>query len=584
MYTAPSLHRKEARILKKITITLLLFISFFCFSFITASAGTYTVSSYYSGSFGTPNVTVTNSAGARHTGGAFWLLSPVTNVTQITQTVRLDSVTSGSSLYFNVFYSTDGVNFTIGTTVYCPRNSEVSYTINFGTPKTIKAFFYLPNTATWPGYSYTVWTPLITRILTDNTAPTISLSEQSYYSRTGVTVTANITDSESGVSVRKWAQGYQTTSYFNSYGTSFSGSFSVTANGYYTVYARDAAGNASVSYIYVTRMDTTLPVINASVPSVYSTTNTVTANITDSQSGITVKKWAYGYNTATYVSSYGNTINGNTFVTYQNGYVSIYARDNAGNESVYYVYISYVDNMPPTIYAYTSTEYAPTNTVTVNVTDSQSGVSVKKWTYGYYTESYFSYYGETLSGSTFTAYENGTYTIYTKDSVGNEAVVYVTVYYVDNTISVTHPISVNYSINPNSGNPYSADNAVITNNSRIKVRVSVQSFSAVSGGNIYFTDVTPTYFSSWNSLTASQTKRYIALGLQVAETVPNSTGWYSINRNTPVYGAEITNPILLGTLNPSGAKGNLSFLAKYGLAWDGSYTAKHSLTLLFQTE
>ncbi|MDD4493999.1 MAG: hypothetical protein PHV32_06570, partial [Eubacteriales bacterium] len=102
-------------------------------------------------------MTVTNSAGAKHTGGALWLSSTVTNVSSITQSVILNTVTSGSSLYMNVFYSTDGVNFYIGTTVYCPLNTQVSFTINFGTTKTIKALFYLPNTATWPGYSYSVW-------------------------------------------------------------------------------------------------------------------------------------------------------------------------------------------------------------------------------------------------------------------------------------------------------------------------------------------------------------------------------------------------------------------------------------------
>jgi hypothetical protein len=111
----------------------------------------------------------------------------------------------------------------------------------------------------------------------------------------------------------------------------------------------------------------------------------------------------------------------------------------------------------------------------------------------------------------------------------------------------------------------------------------VQSFTAVSG-SITFTDVSPTYFTNWNNLTATQTKRYIALGVQVAETTTSSTGWYSINTTLPVYGANIASPVLLGTLNPNGAQGSLSFSAKCGLAWDGDYTAKHSLTLLFQTE
>jgi hypothetical protein len=468
-----------------------------CYVSITAFAGTYTVTQYVSGSFGTPNVTVTNSAGTKHTGGAYWLSSTVINVKSITQSIRLNSVSTGSSLNMNVFYSTDGVNFYIGTTVYCPLNTEVSFTINFGTSlKTIKALFYLPNTATWPGYSYSVWTPNFTRLLTDNIAPGITLTEQSYYSRTGVTVSAYITDSESGVSVRKWAQGYQSASYFNSYGTSFSSSFSVTSNGYYTVYARDAAGNASVGYIYVTRMDTT----------------------------------------------------------------------------------------PPDISLSASEEYAPSNTVTASITDSQSGMSVKKWAYGNYTASYFSSGGNTFEGNSFSVNLNGFYTVYAKDTVENESVGYIVVSCVDNSISVTHLVSTSYIMNPNSGIPFYMSDIIITNNSRIKVKVSVQSFNSVPGGSITFTDVPPGYFLNWNSLTSTQTKKYIALGVQVAEPAVSPAGWYAINAVSPVYGAEIVNPVLLGTLNPNGAKGNLRFTAKYGQAWDGNYTAKHQLALIFDTD
>lgn len=143
--------------------TALLIVVFACVFCMAALAGTYTVTQSVSGSFSTPNVTVTNSAGTKHTGGAFWLSSTVTSVSKITQSIQLNSITSGSALYMNVFYSTDGTNFIIGTTVYCPLNTQVSYTINFSTPQAIKAMFYFPNTATWPGYSYSVRTVVLTR-------------------------------------------------------------------------------------------------------------------------------------------------------------------------------------------------------------------------------------------------------------------------------------------------------------------------------------------------------------------------------------------------------------------------------------
>ena len=107
---------KSGKFLKVFIIS----IALSCFTCITAFAGTYTVKQYISGSFGEPTVTVTNSAGVKYTGGALWLSSTVTNVTSITQSIILNSISSGSSLYMNVFYSTDGVNFYIGQYTVVP--------------------------------------------------------------------------------------------------------------------------------------------------------------------------------------------------------------------------------------------------------------------------------------------------------------------------------------------------------------------------------------------------------------------------------------------------------------------------------
>ncbi|MDD4495033.1 MAG: hypothetical protein PHV32_11955, partial [Eubacteriales bacterium] len=380
--------------------------------------------------------------------------------------------------------------------VYCPLNTQVSFTINFGTTKTIKALFYLPNTATWPGYSYSVWAPQFTRLLTDNTSPSISLSEQSYYSKSSVTISSSITDSESGVSLRKWSQGVQSSSYFTNNGTWFYSSFDVTSNGYYTVYSKDVAGNEAVKYINVTKMDTTPPVISASA----------------------------------------------------------------------------------------STEWATSNTVTTNISDSQSGVSVQKYAYGNFTSTYFDTYGTTYTGNNFTVYGNGTYTVYAKDVVGNAVVQTITVSYVDNTVSVTHPVSVDYSINPNLSATFSASDIRLVNNSRIKVLVSVQELSSSTNGSLYFLNASPYTFSNWNTLNKTQSKIYIALGLRVKEITTSASSWYSINAYNPIYATDITSKILLGILNPKGASGCLVLSAKHGLAFDASYTARHNLVLVFETE
>ena len=200
-------------------------------------AGTYTVTQTVSGSFTTPYITATNSYGMSSTGNGLWLSSTVTSVTKIQQSIQVTSLSSGSSLNMGVFYSTDGTNFILATTVYCPLNTQVAFTITFPSPTTIKAMYYFANASSWPAYGYSVWQPQFTRTLTDNTAPSISLSTSTSWGKTA-TVYATVSDSESGVSAKKWASGSQTVSWMRSYGTSFSGSsFTVSSNGTYTVYA-----------------------------------------------------------------------------------------------------------------------------------------------------------------------------------------------------------------------------------------------------------------------------------------------------------------------------------------------------------
>lgn len=92
----------------------------------------------------------------------------------------------------------------------------------------------------------------------DSTPPAISLSASPSTTTNGnVTISATITDSSSFTS--KWAAGNQSASYFTSAGTSFTGSFSVSANGTYTVYAVDAYNNSAVKTIAVNNIDKTPP-------------------------------------------------------------------------------------------------------------------------------------------------------------------------------------------------------------------------------------------------------------------------------------------------------------------------------------
>jgi hypothetical protein len=168
------------------------------------------------------------------------------------------------------------------------------------------------------------------------------------------------------------------------------------------------------------------------------------------------------------------------------------------------------------------------------------------------------------------------------DNAGN--VSGATQYQVNDFISVTHPVSISYTIDPNSSTPFTAPNIPITNNSSIPINVSVQSLSASSGGSIHFNDVSPTKYPDWSKLTAAQTKSDIALGIGVAETAASSGTWSSIHATNPIYSINITSKTLLGTLNPNGATGNLSVSAYCGIAWDNAYTSMHNLVLVFDAD
>jgi hypothetical protein len=73
----------------------------------------------------------------------------------------------------------------------------------------------------------------------------------------------------------------------------------------------------------------------------------------------------------------------------------------------------------------------------------------------------------------------------------------------------------------------------------------VASLKASSG----ISDISPTQFADWNSLTAAQTQSGIALGVCIKETSMGSGSWSEINRTDPIYAADITSTTLLGSLN-----------------------------------
>ncbi len=159
------------------------------------------------------------------------------------------------------------------------------------------------------------------------------------------------------------------------------------------------------------------------------------------------------------------------------------------------------------------------------------------------------------------------------DKAGNVSA--VAHFHTDELVSVTHPVSIGYSIDPNSSTPFTAPDIPITNHSTFPVRVSVAGLKAVSG----IGDTAPTSYSDWNSLTAAQTGSGIALGVGINQTAVS--GWTAVDRTTPVYTGDFASEVPLGTLGANGASGNLALTAKFGLAWANARTVSHELILNF---
>jgi RHS repeat-associated protein len=271
----------------------------------------------------------------------------------------------------------------------------------------------------------------------DTTPPVITLSAQTTWGQTN-TISVSITD-ESAIVKQRYASGTRAISYFASYGTNYTGnSITVSSNSTYTVYAKDAVGNESVSTVIVSYVDKTAPVISTSVSKFK-----ITANVTDSQSGVASKKWAAGSQTAAYFTSNGTLFEGNIINVTAPGQYTVYAIDNVGKTSVKVVTVSYVDVTPPTIVPTAPATWGQTNVVSVSITDDTT-ILTSKWAAGNQTADYFLTSGTIFTGDHFEVTENGTYTIWAVDVAGNASIATVTVGYVDYTSpSVTVTSSYN---------------------------------------------------------------------------------------------------------------------------------------------
>ncbi len=144
------------------------------------------------------------------------------------------------------------------------------------------------------------------------------------------------------------------------------------------------------------------------------------------------------------------------------------------------------------------------------------------------------------------------------------------------TISVTHPATLAYTIDPNTGSlgDFIAPDVPITNNTKVPVNITVQSLASSAGGTIQFTDVADDA-KDWANLNLADSKTYLALGISVKDAV----GW-NIGYDTSAHYAVKADPTLFGSL-PANTTGTFIMSADFGLAFDQAYTAIHSLIFMF---
>ena len=144
------------------------------------------------------------------------------------------------------------------------------------------------------------------------------------------------------------------------------------------------------------------------------------------------------------------------------------------------------------------------------------------------------------------------------------------------TISVTHPATLAYTIDPNTGaiGDFIAPDIPITNNTKVPVNITVQSLASSAGGTLQFTDVANDA-KDWANLNLNDSKTFIALGVKAKD----ATGWNAGYEEGIHYAVE-SEPTLFGSL-PANEVGTLTMVANFGLAFDQSYSAMHNLIFMF---
>ncbi len=323
-----------------------------------------------------------------------------------------------------------------GIAGYSFSTAENNYTWQTAATKAVVNGTYYVYTKDAAGNISSPTTVTVSKV--DNAAPTAPkvTGNPTAWTNKDVTLTAASTDAQSGVKY------YSFSTEEKVYAWQTAATKTVSANGTYYVYAKDAAGNISApTTVTVSKIDNALPTAPKVTGNPTAWTNkdiTLTAASTDSQSGVTAYSFSTVENNYTWQTA-------NSYKVTANGTYYVYAKDAVGHISaVTKVIVSKIDKTKPAAPKITGNPTAWINkniTLTASTTDTGSGVAA----YSFSTTA-GTYAWQTGAAKAVAA--NVAYYVYAKDAAGNiSAATAVTVNKIDKTAPVISDAAVSKANN-----------------------------------------------------------------------------------------------------------------------------------------
>ena len=237
------------------------------------------------------------------------------------------------------------------------------------------------------------------------------------------------TDSEAELVAMKWLQGDKTAEDFAESGNTIdlnTKAFDVEENGTYTVYVKNSEGVEAVESITIENI--TEPIeeeitITLSPSTAEPTEGPISIAVeTDSETELDAIKWLQGDKAVEDFADAGNPIDLNTkaFDVHENGIYTVYVQNRNGAEAVQTIVVgNIIVQGELSITLIPSTTEPTEGPMSISVmTNSETDLTALKWLPGELTEENFADAGNAidLNTKTFDIAENGTYTVYAKNS------------------------------------------------------------------------------------------------------------------------------------------------------------------------